>query len=77
LAILTSQLFWYYAHERPIILELFLLKLQPIILKIIYAGTLGSTLIIEAASYLWNMHALLISYYCRSLPQFIQTIAIQ
>ena len=33
----TSQLFWYYAHEYPIIFELFLLKLQPIILKVILA----------------------------------------
>ena len=35
-----------YAHNHPIILilELFSLKLLPIILKIIYAGTLGSSL---------------------------------
>ena len=77
MAILTFQLFWHYAHESPIILELFLLKLQPTYYSQNYAGTLGSSLIIEAAGYLWNMHALLISYYCRSLPQFIQTIAIQ
>ena len=36
-AILVSELFLYYAHEYPIVPELFLLKLLSIVLKIMPA----------------------------------------